>query len=205
MFVIGWKFPKVLVFNVKLTGENVYCAYCSSFVGNVADDFILLFRLSVIPYFHDTLLRSCGLHRDYVDDHPHFYELTVRPALLSKRSEKLVVRVLDSRLYGQGNVCSSFDERKFVGQRRVYRRFDDCEPVTVSKGLTLAPSITSSMVIFVLNILQSCTVQFNKILIFCSYLCMKVRIIPKNRNWLTVFPELVKGTLLILLVLLLKL
>lgn len=134
--------------NIRETNDFAYCAYCSTVVGKVDDDCIMFHRIPVIPYFHDTLLRNCGLyHNRTMKNHAHYYEITMRPILNMSLTNRLVVRVLDSRKYGSGTICSSFEDRRLYGNKEVYKRYEECEPDSVTKGLVLAPSITSNMVI----------------------------------------------------------
>lgn len=149
-YASGWKISKELVCNVKEVENIAYCAYCSTIIGDIVDDSIILVRLPVLTYYHDTILRSCGLHRPNVTEHAHFYELTVRPVSGLARPEKLVVRVHDSFKHGIGNICSSFDKRRYADQSTIFKSFDGCEPDSITRGLTLAPSITSDLVILIL-------------------------------------------------------
>lgn len=140
--------PKALVVNVRETQDFAYCAYCSTVVGKVDADCVMFERVPIIPYFHDTMLRNCGLyHGSSVDSHAHYYELVYRPVMDMVEKKKLVVRILNSHQYGNGNICSSFEERRIHGSKGVYKRYDQCEPDSVTNGLVLAPSITSNLVI----------------------------------------------------------
>lgn len=138
----------MLIVNIKEAGKVAHCFYCSSVVGKVDDDSILFDRCPTIPYFHDTMLRNCGLyHGRNVENHGHYYEIFVRPVVNMVSTNKLVIRVLNSYKYGNGNICSSFDDRRLKNSGGIYKRYEDCEPDSVTKGLVLAPSITSNLVI----------------------------------------------------------
>lgn len=89
--------PKVLVSNIKEAHNFAYCAYCSIVVGKVDDDCVVFEQIPVIPYFHDTLLRNCGLYNSVrAGNHAHYYEIAIRPVTDIVPLKKLVVRVLDS-------------------------------------------------------------------------------------------------------------
>lgn len=139
----------MLVNNIKEIHQFAYCAYCSTVVGKVDNECVVFEQTPVIPYFHDTVLRNCGLYNGMrVENHAHYYEIVIRPITNIVPYKRLVVRVLDSHRYGTGNICSSFDERKLHGSKGVYQRYDECEPDSITNGLILAPSITSNMVIY---------------------------------------------------------